>query len=156
MKENILDKTHGFTGAVKFIFKNVKTGEEDVIHILNVFVHAGKSGLARRLANQEAEYGRITYMAVGTGAGVPASSDVAMFTELFRKAISVTSVNSNVVTFTTFFATAEANGTLTEAGLWGDLATSTAGSGTLYAHTAVARTKTSNDTLTVEWVITIN
>ncbi len=157
MKNEFLnDHAGGFYGAVKLIFKNVNTGEEEVHHILNVFVHSGKSGIARRLANAETGYGKITYMAVGTGVTAPAVTDVLMETELFRKAISVTAVNSNVVTFTTYFATSEANGALKEAGLFGDLATATANSGTLYAHTAINRTKTSSDTLTVEWTLTIN
>lgn len=149
------DCLSGIKGSVKLIFRNVKTGKEEVYHILNVFCHSGKSSIARRLGNSESGYGRITYCSVGTGAGTPASSDTVMFTELYRKLVSVVSYTSNVVTFTTYFATDEGNGTLTELGLFGDDATSTLDTGTLYAHTNITKTKTINDTLTIEWSLII-
>ena len=153
---NIYDKTNGIMGFVKLTFHNIETGKDEVIHILNVFCHAGKSGIARRIANQESNYGRVTYCAVGTGTNVPSASDTTLQTELFRKTISVTAYNSNVATFTTFYDTAEANGTLKELGLFGDLADETSNSGTLYAHTSIDKTKTSSDTLTIEWSLVIN
>lgn len=150
------DATQGIKGFVKLTFTNVKTGEEEVYHIINVFCHSGKSSMARRLGNAEAGYGKITYCAVGTGAGTPAVSDTLMFAELFRKLISVVSYNSNVVTFTTFYNTSEANGVLTELGLFGDSANGTGNSGTMYAHTSITKTKTINDTLTIEWSLILN
>jgi len=155
MNEHILDKTKGIIGAVKITLRNVETGEEDIIHILNVFCHLGKSSIARRLANAEAGYGKITYCAVGTGAGTPNTADIQMSAELFRKPISVTAYNSNVVTFTTYYSTSEANGTLTELGLFGDDASSTANSGTIYAHTTISKVKSTSDTLTIEWSLII-
>jgi hypothetical protein len=156
IRQNNYDYTPRMTGSVKLIFKDVNTGTEEVYHILNVVVQAGKVSIARRLGNAEAGYGKITYCATGTNVAAPAASDAQMGTELFRKAISVVTLNSNVVTFTTYFATSESNGTLKEVGLFGDDATSAAGSGTMYAHTAITRTKTSSDTLTIEWSVTVN
>lgn len=155
MPVNFVDRTSGIRGFVKLTFRNVKTGEEEVIHILNVFCHAGKGGIARRIVSQEANYGRVTYCAVGTGTNAPAANDTQLQTELFRKVISVAAYNSNVATFTTFFNTAEGNGTLRELGLFGDLATATANTGTLYARTGINKTKTSSDTLTIEWSLVI-
>lgn len=156
MNNHTGDSLKGITGAVKLTFENIKTGEKEVIHILNVACHSGKTSIARRLGNAESGYGKITYCATGTGVGSPADSDTTMFTELFRKLISVVALNSNVVTFTTYYAAAESNGTLTEIGLFGDNATATTDSGTMYAHTNITKTKTSNDTLTIEWAITVN
>lgn len=150
------DSTRGTFGAVKIIKTNIYTGEQEVDHILNTFVHVGKAGIARRLAKKESNYGHISYMATGTGAGTPATGDLVMFTELFRKPISVTAYSSNICTFTTYFSTSESNGTLTEVGLFGDLATATTDSGTMYAHANITKTKTSSDTLTIEWQLTIN
>lgn len=143
-------------GAVKFTFTDVRTGEQEIIHVLNVFCNSGKESIAERIARQTTTKGRITYFATGTGAGTPAASDTTLFTELFRKPISVVDVNSNVAHFTTYLSTSESNGTLTEVGLFGDNASATANSGVLYAHTDITKTKTTNDTLTVEWAITIN
>lgn len=150
------DQLQGIKGFVKLTFTNVKTGKQEVYHILNVFCHAGKSSLARRLANAEAGYGKITYCAVGTGGSAPSVSNVTISTELFRKLISVVSYNSNVVTFTTFYNTSEANGVLTNIGLFGDDATATLNTGTLYAQTTIVKTKTTSDTLTIEWSLILN
>lgn len=156
IKESNSDQLQGIKGFVKLTFRNVETGHEEVFHILNVFCHSGKSSMARRLANAEANYGKVTYCALGTGAGSPAASDTLMFAELFRKLISVVSYNSNVVTFTTFYNTSEGNGVLTEIALFGDLATGSGNSGTMYAHTNITKTKTVSDTLTIEWSLILN
>lgn len=156
MEIQTADSLKGIKGFVKLTFKNVKTGEEEVFHILNVFCHAGKTSLARRIAYGEAGYGKITYCAVGTGGSTPSVSNVTISTELFRKLISVTSYNSNVATFTTFFNTSEANGVLTNLGLFGDDATATLNTGTLFAQTTITKTKTSSDTLTIEWSLILN
>lgn len=150
------DKTKGIVGSVKITTRNVKTGKVTVDHILNTFIFVGKESIADRLANQGSSTAKITYFAVGTGSDTPGESDINLHAELFRKPISVSSVTSNVATFTTYLATSEANDTLTEIGLFGDLATSTGSSGTLYAKTSINKVKTSSDTLTIEWSITIN
>ena len=62
--------------------------------------------------------------------------------------------------FTTFFTTSVGNGTLREAGLFGtgvgQTASATSGTGQIFCRTNINRTKTSNDTLTLEWTITIS
>ncbi len=153
----ISDKTSSITGSVKIITRNVKTGKETVEHYLNVFCMSGKKNIADRLGAQPGtNKSIITYFATGTGSGTPSEMDTTMFTELFRKLISVVSVSSNVVYFTTYIATSESNGTLTEVGLFGDTATGVSDTGAMFAHTLITKTKTVNDTLTVEWAVTIN
>lgn len=154
--ESRSDSLFGITGRVKATFTNVETGEVEIIEKDNVFCTTGKVSIARRLANTESGYAKVTYCAVGTGVGSPAAGDVAMFTELFRKLISIASPSSNTVTFTTFYSTTEGNGVLTELGLFGDAATALSGSGTMYAHTTITKTKTISDTLTIEWTLTIS
>ncbi len=152
----VTDYNEGIQGVVKLTFKNVETGKKEVIHLFNVFVYVGKVAIAARLAQQQSSQGRITYMATGIGSSPPGESDINLHAELFRKAISVYDVNSNIASFTTFFSTAESNGVLTEIGLFGDGATSTPSSGTMYAHTTISKTKTASDTLTIEWSLIIN
>lgn len=157
MYDKAQDKTKGTTGAVKIITKNVVTGEETVEHYLNVFCMAGKQNIASRMGAEEGtNKGVVTYFATGTGVGTPDQTDTTMFNELFRKTISVRSVSSNVIYYTTYISTAESNGTLTEVGLFGDTATASADTGAMFAHTNITKTKTVNDTLTIEWAITIN
>ena len=140
-------------GSVHLRLENVVTGKiiEDLVK--NVFVTTGKNAIAQRLSGQDK--GQITYCALGTGTDAPVEADTDLQTEIFRKIISVRSVSGNIATLQTFFNTSEANDTLREAGLFGDGATLTTDSGILFARTAINRTKTSSDTLTVTWTVTI-
>lgn len=142
------------TGKVLLDFHNVEKDTHEYILVDNMFVTTGKNSLAARLI-ETADKGMITYCAVGTGITAPALGDTTLQTELYRKLISVRSVVGNVATFQTYFTTAEANGALKEAGLFGDDATGTPDSGTLFCRTAINRTKTSSDTLTLSWAVTI-
>lgn len=143
-------------GALQLILRDAKTGRiKDISYFKNMFVTQGKYALADALRGNVANNrGQITYMELGTGTNAPALTDVTLQTPLFRKLISVRSASNNIATFQTFFATGEANGTLKEAGLFGDSATSQLSSGTLFCHTNINRTKSSSDTLTITWNIT--
>src|SRR3990167_10760703 len=144
-------------GKVLIEIRDAKTGKLKFEQLVNnMFVTAGKNSMADALRGTIANTkGIITYCALGTGSTAPALADTTLQTELVRKLVSVRSVSGNVATFQTFFTTSEGNGTLREAGLFGDDASSTVDSGTLFARVAINRTKTSNDTLTLTWTITI-
>lgn len=145
------------SGKVLVTIRDAKTGriKYEGLH-QNMFVTAGKNSVASRLiGTNTSNKGSITYAALGTGTTAPELSDTMLQTELVRKTVSVRSVVNNVATFETFFTTSEGNGTLREAGLFGDDASSTPGSGTLFCRVAINRTKTSNDTLSLAWAVTI-
>lgn len=145
------------TGEAEFIFTNVHTGKVEVIKNHNVICTVGKNSLASGIIGVETNTkGIITYCAVGTSAVAPVAGNTTLTTEIFRKLVSVRSASANVATFETFFTISEANGTLREAGLFGDDAGATANSGTLFSHIAINRTKTTSDTLTLRWTITFN
>lgn len=151
MRESISIK-----GDLKLIFCNVKTGALRVFDYHNMVVTAGKNSIADGLrGTTENNKGIITYCAVGTGTVAPALADVQLQTELTRKLISVRSLNGKTANFKTFFNTSEANGTLREAGLFGDDASSTANSGTLFCRVAINRVKSVSETLTISWDVTI-
>lgn len=144
------------TGKVLVQIQNVITGKITEGLFDNMFVTAGKNSLADALRGTTANNkGIITYCALGTSAVAPALGDTGLTTELARKLVSVRSVAANVATFQTFFTTSEAIGTLREAGLFGDDASATLNTGTLFCKVAINRTKTSNDTLTLSWAVTI-
>lgn len=157
MKEKLNDQLAVPTGKVLIELRDAKTGKLKFKKLVdNMFVTAGKNSLADALRGTTANNkGIITYCALGTGSTAPALADTTLQTEIVRKLVSVRSVSGNVATFQTFFTTAEGNGSLREAGLFGDDASSTANSGTLFARVAINRTKTSGDTLTLTWSITI-
>lgn len=143
---------------VKLTFKNTETGKKEIISLHNVECTAGKNSLASRMVG--AEKGQVTYFAVGTGdtsaGNAPDASDVALNDELMRKQISVRSSTGNTANFRVFFNTSEANDTLTEIGLFGDDASITADSGTLFARASISKTKTSAETLTIDWSLDVD
>ena len=128
-------------------------------YLKNLFVNVGKNSLADHLrGTTENNKGIVTYCGVGTNALAPERANTALGTELYRKLISTREIStgaSNAAVFTTFYTTAEANGALKEAGLFGDSATDTINTGTLFSHVAINRTKSSADTLTIEWTVII-
>lgn len=154
----IHDKLSDLKGVVTLEFTNVKTGKVRRFVYTNMVVTLAKTAIAQRLSGSGSA-GEITYCSLGTGTVAPALADTQLQTELVRKLISVRSVSSNVATFQTFFTTSEGNGTLREAGLFGNAtgvsASGTANSGQLYCRVAINRTKTSSDTLTLSWAVTI-
>ncbi len=153
----IRDQLKSIKGKVTLIFRNEKTGEIKKYVYRNMFVVYGHNAIAQRLAGESV--GEITYCAVGTGTTAPAMSDTTLQTELARKLISVRSYSDNIFTGTTYYTTSEAVGTLKEAGLFGNgvgrTASATPGSGQLYARVAINRTKSANDSLTIQWDIEI-
>lgn len=141
-------------GNVKLISENKETGKMTTQIVHNVSCDVGMESLASRLVG--ASKGQVTYLAVGTSTSTPASTDTTLGTELERKQISVRTSSGDTATFRTFFNTTEANGTLKEIGLFGDDATGTVDSGTLFAHASVDKMKTSSETLTIDWSLTIS
>lgn len=154
---DVKDQLTQFKGELTLVIRDALTGKiktED--HFTNMFVTAGKVSLAAGFAGTtDNNQGIPTYCAVGTSVVAPALTDVKLTTEIFRKLISARSSSSNVATFTTFYTIAEANGTLREAGLFGDIASGTADSGTLFCKAAINRSKSASDTLTLTWAVTI-
>lgn len=140
------------------IFTNVKTGKVRRYVYKNMFLNYGKYAIAQRMAGDSGA-GEITYCALGTGTTAPAKTDTGLQTELARKLISVREYLNEVFTGTTYFTTSEAVGVLKEAALFGNgvgrIASSIPGSGQIYTRVAINRTKSSNDTLTLQWAVTI-
>jgi hypothetical protein len=97
------------------------------------------------------------YFSVGTGAIVSVSAgDTGMIGELFRAQPSSFAISGNSVNISTFFGATQANGTYTNAGLFGNGASGTFGTGTLCTHALYSFTKTSGETLTTSYLINLN
>lgn len=125
--------------------------------IKNVVPLVGQVAIVRRLANTnlKANEGVITYGAIGPGTNTPSVSDTSLQTESFRKTIATAEYLSNVLTVQLFLSTSEGNMTIREYGLFGEDASSTASSGTLFERVSMNKTKTSAKTLTIETSITV-
>ncbi len=158
MRLRIQDHLKNIKGKVTLIFRNEKTGDIRIYVYNNMFVTFGHNAIAQRMAGNSSA-GEITYCAVGTGTTAPAMADTALETELARKLITVREYSDNIFTGTIYFNTSEAVGTLREAGLFGNgvgrTASTIPGSGQLYTRVAINRTKSANDSLTIQWAITI-
>ena len=145
------------TGKVKCKLENTLTGQVTIKEYNNTVVTCGKVAIARRLGNlgTYTNEGRITYGATGTGTTTPAITDIKLTTELTRKLISSSSISGNIAIIRAFFNTTESNGALKEFGLFGEAATGSADSGTMFNHVLIDIVKTVADTLTFEIQITI-
>lgn len=101
----------------------------------NLVPTVGRSALASILAgdNLKSNPGKITYCAVGTGDTTPTISGTKLTTELARIPISnlTKSIDNNAI-IQAFFTTSQGNGTLKELGMFGEDATSTSDSGTMF------------------------
>lgn len=171
MKVNGLDFL-SIKGKVKFIecdalkypnFSDVEKAiknDEAIVSMwhINIIPTVGRIAIARRLANigLKANESIITYGAVGTGTSNPENANVKLDNEGFRKLVASTSYNLNTAEIRIFFNTSEANETWTEYGLFGEDATASADSGTLFERLLINKTKTSAKTLTIISQITIN
>ena len=135
-------------------FFNIITRKHTIIEKDNLVTTIGKESIAHGIRGNTAR-GFITYCALGTNAIAPALGNIKLGTEIIRKLISVRNTTNNIANFETFFTTAEGNGSLKEAGLFGDDASAVADSGILFCHAAINRVKTINDTLSLVWTIAI-
>lgn len=123
----------------------------------NVACNVGRSVLLNFIANAGGLTG-VQYFAVGTGAlpsGV-AASDTQLASEYFRKALSLTTLSGNQIDLSCAFGSTDANTTYTEAGIFGNGATGTANSGTLFAHAPYAYVKTSGIVLTNDYYVNLS
>lgn len=152
------EKTIKILVNVKATFRDARTGRiTKQIKAHNLVVNTGLNSIAARLSgvSNPTTKGSITYCALGTGTDAPAAGDTTLQTELIRKQVSVRSFAANVAQFRTFFNTSEGNDTIREIGLFGDDASASANSGTLFARLAVNKTKTSAETLTLDWQVSV-
>ena len=145
------------SGKVKITETDINTGKVEITEYKNLIPTCGREAIARRLINEalKASEGVITYGAVGTNTTSPTLADTTLGTELFRKAIASTSRTNNVIHINTFLTTTEGNGDLREFALFGEDASGTANSGTIFEKVSINRTKTSAKTLLIESVLTI-
>lgn len=109
----------------------------------NLVVDAGLN-LIRDLLGITSGVTGLNRYAVGTDNTAVAAGDTTLGTEVFRGAFTDKILTAKTLTLKLYISSTEANGnTLVEAGLFGDDATDSADTGTLYAratHTGIAKT----------------
>lgn len=126
------------------------------IEVRNLITSAGRTQILTFMGNTGTTTAFAQQYAVGTGpiAQVQAS-DASLSTELFRAAPTSYSVVGNAVTVSTPFSSTQAVGALTNAGLWGNGATSTPGSGTLMTHVLYSYTKSNSIAIVNDYTLSL-
>ncbi len=145
-------------GRVTLTLTDVKTGKKDVQVRDNLVVTLAKSAIAAKLSGDAsiANRSEITFGAIGSGTATPTLGDTTLATETFRKILATRTFSGNQATLRMFLSTSEGNGTIEEFGLFGEDASVSADSGTMFNRVLVNRVKTSANTLSIEVLLTIN
>jgi len=152
MRKVRFEEKNVLKGHVKITIKSEETGEERIIEQDNLIVDTG-ANLLRDFLKGDAVTG-ITHLAIGTDGTAPSTLDTGLIAEAFRKAITDVAFDNRMLRLTTFIASGDWSGTVAELGLFGNGATDTLGTGTLFSRvTPPAFTKSSTESLTVEWTL---
>ena len=118
----------------------------------NVFVTTGKHSILDRMKGDSV--GQITYLGIGSGiTASPAVTDTALEVETYRKIITLRTRTGLIFYSSTYIPTDEGVGTPREVGLYGDDATASTPSGTLYARAYINETKPLGVSVTVDYNI---
>jgi hypothetical protein len=123
----------------------------------NLVVTAGLNEIAKALVATDGFSASSWYIELGTGTTAVNAADTALVTPSTStwRVTSVTEAVGATVTLETFYPTSVGNGSWEELGLWFG-ATSTAGSGTMFARLLSSWSKTSSQTATVSWTVTFS
>jgi len=147
----------GIKGHWKFTIRDAKTGKiKRVYDYDNLIPTVGRAQIAKALeaalsALSEIE---INFTSLGTGLTAPANGDTTLETETFRKAVASLTSSSNQLFITAFYTAAEVSGTFKEAGIFIN-GTATLDSGVLFSRVAIDVTKSTSETLTIDYTVTI-
>lgn len=146
------------TGHWKFTIRDAKTGEiKRVQEYDNLIPTVGRTAIAAHLtdATPSPTTLLVSHIALGSSTTAPANGDTQLGTETYRNAVASLTNASNIAYITGFFSATETTGTYREAGAF-IAGTGSANSGTILSHVSINVTKTSTETLTVDFTITIS
>ncbi len=158
MSKNIKEKERtGIKGHWKFTIRDAKTGAiKRVQEFENLIPTVGRAQIAKALEAALAGISEIeiNFTSLGTGSTAPANGDTILETEVFRKAVASLTSSSNQLFVTAFYTAGEVSGTFAEAGIHIN-GTGSPDSGILFSRVAISVTKSSSETLTIDYTVTI-
>ena len=135
------------------ITKRNRTGKILSIHKYeNVFCNSGRLSILQALAGDNTK-GVITYLALGDDVTAPNAADTVLGNELYRHIVTQREASVLTLATSTFIPSTEGNGTYKEMGFFGDDATGSANSGTMFTHLAIDETKSAGESLTIDYDI---
>lgn len=142
-----------FLGSVRELNRICKTTKEVYNNLVPT---VGRTMIANNLGNTSPTnvmYAK--YIELGSGTNAPANGDTALQTSTYRNAVASRTNAANITYVTGFFNATETSGTYKEAGIFSD-GTASAGTGILLSRVAINVTKTTSNTLTIDWTLTIS
>lgn len=144
-------------GVYKFTIRDAVTGViKRTYEYTNIVPTVGRTMLANNLTSASpTNTPLINYVGLGTGTNTPANGDTTLQTETYRNAVASRTNSSNIAYVTGFFSAVETSGTFREAGIFSN-ASGTANSGILVSRVAINVTKSTSETLTIDWTLTIS
>ena len=136
-------------GEVALVLRDKNGNVKEERKINNLIVNAGLNFICDRMKNDETA---MTHMALGSGSTAAAANDTTLGSQLgSREDLDSSTVTSNQIVYVASFEAGDATGAVTEAGIF-----NAASSGTMLCRTVFSVVnKAADDTLTVNWTITL-
>ena len=136
-------------GDVALVLRDKDGNVKDERHIENLIVDTGLNFICDRMKDDETA---MTHMALGSGSTAASAGDTALGTQLgSRETLDSSTVTNNQIVYVASFEAGKATGAVTEAGIFN----ATTG-GTMLCRTVFSVVnKAADDTLTVNWTITL-
>ncbi len=153
----MIDKTLRLRVNVVATIRDARTGEiKRVTKAHNIVPTVARAAIAAYLGSVSPSPATLyaNYAALGSNVAVPANSDTQLGTETYRNLVASRTSSSNIAYITGFYSATEVTGTFREAGLF-IAGTGSANTGTLLSRVAINITKSSSETLTLDWSFTI-
>lgn len=155
MNIKINEKNISLKGHYKFTLKDIHTGVEQVFEYENVITAATWTMIANNFTDATPDNSMLLNKGLlGTGTSTPATTDTQLQTEVYRNNLASKSNVANLAYCTAFFNATETSGIYSEAGIVVD-GTASANTGVLVSRVAINITKTTSQTLTLEWTLTV-
>jgi hypothetical protein len=156
IRKDIKEQAISLKGHYKFTLRDIYTDEEQVFEYDNVVTSATWTMIANNFTDGAPDNTMLLNKAVlGTGTSTPTTADTQLQTEVYRNNLASKSNVANLAYATAYFNATETTGTYREAGIVVD-GTASANTGVLVSRVAINITKTSSQTLTLEWTLTIS
>lgn len=157
MNSLAIPENAGLKGVYTCTIRDAKTGRvKRTYKYENLIPTVGRTMIANNLTDSTpTNVMVVTHVELGSGTNAPANADTTLQTAVYRNVVaSLTNVN-NIGYASGFFTALETSGTYREIGLFCN-GTGTLGTGILLSRVAVNITKSTSETLTVDWTLTIS
>ena len=136
-------------GDVALVLRDKDGNIKDERLIENLIVDTGLNFICDRMKDDETA---MTHMALGSGSTAAAAGDTTLGSQLgSREALDSSTVTNNQIVYVSSFEAGDATGAVTEAGIF-----NASTGGTMLCRTVFSVVnKAADDTLTVNWTITL-